>query len=106
MAYLISVLAFCMAFGAIWFTAEAAKSADLRGKAAVKPHIAGLSETLRRVEDHARELERRLAAAERELKILKSDQPASGGTVTPAHILAGPSEAPTGPYRASGRYNA
>lgn len=103
MAYLISVLSFVMAFGAIWFTSEAAKRNDMRGKALLKPHIGVFEEALQRSDARIKELERRLAASEREIKILRAKDAATVEREDPMPEALMP---PASGFRPSQAYNA
>jgi|GEM_PF-3582422 len=72
MSIFLAVIAFFMAFGALWFTSEIARRLDLRGKAAIKPDIAPVLESLRRAEKQIRDLAHGLDAAERQIQALNA----------------------------------
>jgi len=105
MTYLISCLAFAMAFGAIWFTCEAAKRTELCGKAMVRPHLKAVEDALLRNEGLIRELERRLASVERENKIMKAERILKTNVVRSDEQPLAMAPAP-GQYRQSPAYNA
>ncbi|MCK5777911.1 MAG: hypothetical protein KAH11_03910 [Rhodospirillales bacterium] len=70
MSIFIAVVAFFMAFGALWFTSEIARRLDLKNQSAVKPHMGPMQESLRRAERQIRELTLGLEAAERKIRSL------------------------------------
>ena len=72
MSMLVAVIAFTMALGALWFTSEAAKRVDTRGKLLVKPHMANFNAALTRAEQQIRDLSQSLERAEREINELKA----------------------------------
>ena len=72
MAMLLAVLAFTLAFGALWFTAEVARRSSMQGKLAMKPHLAPINSALNGAEERIRTLTDGLEAAEKEIKILKA----------------------------------
>lgn len=72
MALLLAIIAFIMAFGALWFTSEVAKRGEVRDKRAVKPHLAPLSGALQRAEAQIRDLSRDLETAQHDIKVLKA----------------------------------
>jgi hypothetical protein len=56
MSMLVAAIAFAMSLGALWFTSEVAKRADIRGKILVKPHLANFNAALSRAEEQIRDL--------------------------------------------------
>jgi len=79
MAMLLAVLAFALAFGALWFTAEVAKRVAAQGKLAMKPHLAPINAALNGADERIRALTDGLEAAEREIKILKAQLAITAG---------------------------
>ncbi|MBO6950133.1 MAG: hypothetical protein JJ855_19340 [Rhodospirillales bacterium] len=67
MSILLAVVAFFMAFGALWFTSEIARRLDLKNQSALEPHIGPMQESLRRAERQIRELTLGLEAAEQKI---------------------------------------
>jgi len=70
MSLFLAVVAFVMAFGALWFTSEIARRLDLRSQAAFKPDLAPVQESLRRAEKQIRDLMNGLDAAEKQIRAL------------------------------------
>lgn len=75
MSMLLAVIAFLMAFGALWFTSEVARRLDTNGQGDPKSQLAPMRESLRRAERQIRELTRGLDEAERKLRALDTPQP-------------------------------
>jgi len=96
MSIFLAVVAFFMAFGALWFTSEVARRLDRRGRATLKPDLAPMQESLRHAEKQIRELAHGLDAAERQIRalnarsgVLESDvQASSGGVKRPETSLS------------------
>ncbi len=71
MTAVIGVLAFVMAFGAIWFTSEAVRRVDTRNDAMLRPHFRKINAALDENRDAVRALQARLATLEKQVHILK-----------------------------------
>jgi phage shock protein A len=76
MTTFLAIVAFAMALGALWFTSEIARRADINGQAALKPHVAPIENALKRAESQIRDLARNLDIAERNIKALKDEKEA------------------------------
>jgi len=72
MSMLVAAIAFAMSLGALWFTSEVAKRADIRGKILVKPHLASFNAALARAEEQIRDLSHSLEKAENEIRELRA----------------------------------
>lgn len=72
MSMLVAAIAFAMSLGALWFTSEVAKRADIRGKILVKPHLANFNAALARAEEQIRDLSHSLENAEKEIRELRA----------------------------------
>ncbi len=70
MSIFLAIVAFFMAFGALWFTSEIARRLDLRDRSALQPQLAPLHDSLRRAERQIRDLALGLEAAEREIQAM------------------------------------
>jgi hypothetical protein len=70
MSIFLAIVAFFLAFGALWFTSEIARRLDLRNQAAFQPHLAPLHDSLRRAERQIRDLTLGLEAAERQIQAM------------------------------------
>ncbi len=70
MSIFLAVVAFFMAFGALWFTSEIARRLDMNSRSAIQPQMAPLQESLRRAERQIRDLALSLEAAERKIQSL------------------------------------
>jgi len=68
----LAVVAFILAFGALWFTSEVARRLDLRHQSELKPNMAPVQESLRRAEKQIRELSLGLQAAEQKIQSLNA----------------------------------
>ena len=73
MGAVLGALAFIMAFGAIWITAEALRRADGKGDALIKPYVRDIKAQLADNRMLLAELDSRLVNIERQVDILKSD---------------------------------
>lgn len=71
MTAVIGVLAFVMAFGAIWFTSEAVKRVDTRNDAMLRPHFRKINAAIDENRDALRSLQDRLAKLEKQVHILR-----------------------------------
>jgi hypothetical protein len=71
MIAVISVLAFSMAFGAIWFTSETIKRLDNNNEALIRPYLKKINATFDEHRDATRALLTRLEKLERQVQILK-----------------------------------
>jgi len=103
MSIFLAVVAFFMAFGALWFTSEVARRLDLNNQSAVEPHMGPMQESLRRAERQIRELSLGLEAAEQKLRSLdtrnrgtsgdgersRGEHEPSAGNVTALDIIRG-----------------
>lgn len=72
MTIFLAVIAFLMAFGALWFTSEIARRLDLRSQLVLKPNMAPVQDSLRRAEKQIRELTLGLQAAEQKINSLNA----------------------------------
>lgn len=70
MSILLAVIAFFIAFGALWFTSELARRLELNSRTSSHPHLGSLQDSLRRAERQVRELSRSLDAAEQKIRFL------------------------------------
>lgn len=70
MSIFLAVVAFFMAFGALWFTSEIARRLDLKNQSALEPHMGPMQDSLRRAERQIRELTLGLEAAEQRIRSL------------------------------------
>ncbi|MBO6520840.1 MAG: hypothetical protein JJ900_07125 [Rhodospirillales bacterium] len=70
MSIFLAVVAFFMAFGALWFTSEIARRMDTSARAAGQPHMGPMQESLRRAERQIRDLALALESAERKIQLL------------------------------------
>lgn len=103
MSIFLAIVAFFMAFGALWFTSEIARRFDARNQTAFQPHLAPLYDSLRRAERQIRDLTLGLEAAEREIQAMHisnrrtragfsmadRDNALAGSNVTSLDILRG-----------------
>lgn len=71
MTAVLAFLAFIMAFGAIWFTAEALKRIDARNDVMLKPHLRKITASVDKNHETLLSLMKRLEQIERQVKILK-----------------------------------
>ena len=71
MTAVIGVLAFVMAFGAIWFTSEAVKRVDTRNDTMLRPHFRKINAALDENQNAVRTLQARMAKLEKQVHILK-----------------------------------
>ena len=65
MTAVIGVLAFVMAFGAIWFTSEAVKRIDTRNDAMLRPHFRKINAAIDENYQAVKSLQARLAKVEK-----------------------------------------
>ena len=70
MTTVLAILAFAMAFGAIWFTSEVLKRVDTRNDAMVKPHFHRISESVEENNETLKSLIKRLARLEKQVRIV------------------------------------
>ena len=71
MTAVIGVLAFVMAFGAIWFTSEAVRRVDTRNEAMLRPHFRKINAAIDENHEATRSLQARLAKLEKQVHTLK-----------------------------------
>ncbi|MGJ3258912.1 MAG: hypothetical protein ACFE0S_04850 [Rhodospirillales bacterium] len=85
MSIFLAIVAFFMAFGALWFTSEIARRLDLRNRAAFQPQLAPLHDSLRRAERQIRDLALGLEAAERQIQAMNMHNRASRTGFSASH---------------------
>jgi len=73
MGAVLGSLAFIMAFGSIWLTAEALRRVDSKGDALIKPYVRDIKARLADNRMLLAELDSRLVSIERQVEVLKSD---------------------------------
>ena len=71
MTAVIGVLAFVMAFGAIWFTSEAVKRVDTRNDTMLRPHFRKINAAIDENYQAVKSLQDRLAKLEKQVHILR-----------------------------------
>ena len=71
MTAVLAVLAFIIAFGSIWFTAEALKSIDAYNDAVLKPHLGKNHAMVDAIDKTLKSLTRRLEQLEKQVHLLK-----------------------------------
>lgn len=71
MTAVIGVLAFVMAFGAIWFTSEAVRRVDTRNETMLRPHFRKINKAIDENHEAVRSLLARLAKLEKQVHTLK-----------------------------------
>ena len=71
MTAVIAVLAFTMAFAAIWFTSEAVKRVDTRNEAMLRPHFRKVNAAIDANHTALRSLQARVDQLEKQVRTLK-----------------------------------
>lgn len=71
MTAVLAVLAFIIAFGSIWFTAEALKRIDAHNDAMLKPHLGKIHAVIDASDETLKSLTRRLGQLEKQVHLLK-----------------------------------
>ena len=71
MTAVLAVLAFIIAFGSIWFTAEALKRIDAHNDAMIKPHLRKINAVIEAKDETLKSLTRRLEQLEKKVHLLK-----------------------------------
>ena len=71
MTAVLAILAFAMAFGAIWFTSEALRRVDTRNDAMLKPHLGRIHQLVDKNQETLKSLKKRLDQLEKQVRILK-----------------------------------
>ena len=71
MTAVIGVLAFVMAFGAIWFTSEAVRRVDTRNDAMLRPHFRKINAAIEKNYQVVQSLQARLEKLEKQVHTLK-----------------------------------
>ena len=71
MTAVLAVLAFIIAFGSIWFTAEALKRIDAHNDAMIKPHLRKIHKVIEAKDETLKSLTRRLEQLEKQVHLLK-----------------------------------
>lgn len=71
MTAVLAVLAFIIAFGSIWFTAEALKRIDAHNDAMLKPHLRKIHAVIDANHETLKSLTRRLEQLEKQVHLLK-----------------------------------
>ena len=71
MTAVLAVLAFIIAFGSIWFTAEALKRIDAHNNAVLKPHLGKNHAMVDAIDKTLNSLTRRLEQLEKQVHLLK-----------------------------------
>ncbi len=89
MTAVIGVLAFVMAFGAIWFTSEAVRRVDTRNDAMLRPHFRKINAAIEKNYQVALSLQARLEKLERQVHTLKLKAELPSAVVESAAIQSG-----------------
>lgn len=71
MTAVLAVLAFVMAFGAIWFTTEVLKRVDSRNEAWLKPHLRKINAAVDQNHETLLALKKRMDQLDHEVRMLK-----------------------------------